>query len=256
MIGISPQWPAPAAVAAVTTVRSGGASAEPFADFNLAAHVGDEPAAVAANRQRLLESCPGLSAIGWLQQVHGTDVVAADASATPVADAVFTQEPGLGCAVLTADCLPVLFCDRAGTRVAAAHAGWRGLGDGVLERTVAALSVPAGELLAWLGPAIGPAHFEVGPEVRARFLDTAEAALRAATEQCFVANARPGHFLADLYQLARLRLRAAGVEAVYGGGFCTFAEPERFYSYRREPVTGRMASLIYLIPGSETLAVA
>lgn len=256
MMGIQPQWPAPAGVAALCTVRGGGVSAEPFADFNLAAHVGDEPAAVAANRRRLLESCPGLSAISWLRQVHGTAVAGADASAEPEADAVFSREQGLGCAVLTADCLPVLFCDRGATCVAAAHAGWRGLCAGVLERTVEALPAPPAELMAWLGPAIGPAHFEVGPEVRAAFLDAAPAVLREATERCFAASARPGHFLADLYQLARLRLRTVGVDAVYGGGFCTFAEPELFYSYRREPVTGRMASLIYLLPDTETLAVA
>ena len=256
MIGIQPQWPAPAGVAALCTVRGGGVSAEPFADFNLAAHVGDDPAAVAANRRKLIERCPGLSAISWLKQVHGTGVAVADASAEPVADAVFSREQGLGCAVLTADCLPVLFCDRGATRVAAAHAGWRGLCAGVLENTVASLATPPSELMAWLGPAIGPDRFEVGPEVREAFLEAAPVVLREATERCFAAGRRPGHFLADLYQLARLRLRTVGVESVYGGGFCTFAESELFYSYRREPVTGRMASLIYLLPDTETLAVA
>lgn len=256
MIGIQPQWPAPAGVAALCTVRGGGVSLDPFADFNLAAHVGDDPAAVATNRRRLLESCPGLSAIGWLQQVHGTAAVAADSTTTPTADAVFSREQGLGCAVLTADCLPVLFCDRAATRVAAAHAGWRGLCAGVLENTVAALTAAPDKLMAWLGPAIGPAHFEVGPEVRAAFLEAAPAGAREATGHCFRPSARADHFLADLYELARLRLRGVGVEAIYGGGFCTFAEAELFYSYRREPVTGRMASLIYLLPDTETLSVA
>src|SRR5690606_28071524 len=199
---IKPEWPAPATVAALCTTRVGGCSEAPFDSFNLGDHVGDAAADVAANRQRLLASCAGLSAIGWLQQVHGVAVVDADPAQVLAADAQFTRVTGLGCAVMTADCLPVLFCDRAGTQVAAAHAGWRGLCAGVLEATAAIFPVPA-EVLVWLGPAIGPASFEVGAEVRDQFL--AASAQKVETEACFRPH-RPGHYLADIYALARLRL--------------------------------------------------
>lgn len=247
---LRPTWPAPANVAALTSTRAGGASAAPFDSFNLGDHVGDEPAAVAHNRQQLVEACPGLAAISWLEQVHGVAVVAAEAGPAQRADAQFTQVQGLGCAVMTADCLPVLFCDRAGTQVAAAHAGWRGLCAGVLEATAATFPEPA-QLLAWLGPAIGPASFEVGAEVRTQFIDAAPTVQRDATAACFVVSAAAGHYLADIYELARLRLRAVGVTAIYGGGLCTVADPQRFYSYRRDGVTGRMASLIYLMADAD-----
>jgi purine-nucleoside/S-methyl-5'-thioadenosine phosphorylase / adenosine deaminase len=244
---LRPQWPAPARVAAYVTTRVGGVSAAPFDSFNLAEHVGDEPAAVAANRRLLIEASPGLSAIAWLQQVHGTTVVAADAAQTLSADALYTRQAGLGCAVMTADCLPVLFCDAAATQVAAAHAGWRGLCAGVLEHTVASFADPR-SVMAWLGPAIGSRHFEVGAEVRAQFLASAPPAQRSATELCFTPSSRPEHFYADIYQLARLRLSALGIYAIYGGGLCTFADSARWFSYRRDAITGRMASLIYLMP--------
>lgn len=244
---IRPQWPAPAHVGAFCSTRAGGISASPYDSLNLGDHVGDDPASVAENRRRLLEACPGLEAVSWLRQVHGTAVVEADSATSREADAQFTREVGLGCAVMTADCLPVLFCDRAGTQVAGAHAGWRGLCAGVLERTVARFAEPA-QVLAWLGPAISHKFFEVGAEVRDAFLDRADAAQLTATESAFTAAARPGHFMADLYQLARLRLQAVGVEAVYGGDFCTYAEPGLFYSYRRESITGRSAAVVYLIP--------
>lgn len=247
---LRPDWPAPANVAALTSTRFGGISAAPFDTLNLGDHVGDEPAAVASNRQQLVEACPGLAAISWLEQVHGVAVVAAESGPAQRADAQFTQVASLGCAVMTADCLPVLFCDRAGTQVAAAHAGWRGLCAGVLEATVATFAEPA-QLLAWLGPAIGPANFEVGAEVRAQFIEVASPAQRDATAGCFAVTADTGHFLADIYELARLRLRAAGVTAIYGGGLCTVADPQRFYSYRRDGVTGRMASLIYLMADTD-----
>jgi YfiH family protein len=242
---LRPQWPAPASVAALTTTRLGGVSAAPFDTFNLGDHVGDDPAAVACNRQGLVAACPGLAAVGWLEQVHGTAVAAADAARIQRADAQFTQTAGLGCAVMTADCLPVLFCDRAGTQVAAAHAGWRGLCAGVLEATVATFN--SASLLAWLGPAIGPANFEVGSDVRTQFIDIAPAGQRDRTAACFAESLRAGHFLADLYELARLRLQSVGVTAIYGGDLCTVADPRRFYSFRRDGVTGRMASLIYLM---------
>ena len=180
----------------------------------------------------------------YLNQVHGAVVVPAsilrDSDESPDADAVTGQRPGEICAVRTADCLPVLFCSTDGTRVAAAHAGWRGLASGVLENTVAALQSDAGDLMAWMGPAISQANFEVGGEVRDAFLGHDEAA-----EACFEANAR-GRWQADLYGLAGQRLATAGVEAVYGGGWCTFAEPERFYSYRRDQDTGRLVSFVAL----------
>lgn len=234
-----PDWPVPARVRAVVTTRAGGVSAVPFDALNLGDHVGDEPAAVAENRRRLqaLLGCRP----AWLSQVHGVTVVQADPAQVLEADASWSATPGIACAIMTADCLPVLFCDRAGARVAAAHAGWRGLAAGVLEASVAALGCPPGEVLAWLGPAIGPQAFEVGAEVREAFVSRhAEAAA------AFVPSTNPGRYMADLYHLARIRLARVGVTAVYGGGLCTFGDAERFYSYRREPRTGRLASLIWL----------
>ena len=241
---ITPDWPAPATVSALVTTRSGGFSRGPWQGFNLGDHVGDEADAVAANRWLLQEQLGAGTRVQWLQQVHGTAVVLAPrAHGVPVADASWSGDPGVACAVLTADCLPVLLCDRAATVVAAAHAGWRGLAEGVLEATVRALPVPAASLLAWLGPAIGPAAFEVGAEVRDAFL---AADGSAAVLEAFTPAQRRGHYFADIYRLARLRLQAAGVAAIYGGGFCTVSDAARFYSYRRDGVTGRMASLIYL----------
>ena len=234
-----PDWPAPANVRACVSTRAGGVSQAPFGSFNLGDHVGDEPAAVAENRHRL-EQAQGCRP-AWLSQVHGIEVVEADPSRVATADASWSATPGIACAVLTADCLPALFCDRAGTRVAAAHAGWRGLAGGVLEATLDKLAVPADEVLVWLGPAIGPQAFEVGPEVHEAFLaDHAEAKV------AFVPSVNAGRYMADIYQLARIRLAARGVTAVYGGGLCTFSDTERFYSYRRNPRTGRQASLVWL----------
>lgn len=206
-------------------------------------HVGDDPSRVRQNRQRLLAHCPGLQRIQWLQQVHGVTVVAADGAGCPQADASYTRKAGLACAVMTADCLPLLICDRAGTQVAAVHAGWRGLLDGVIERSVAAFA-DAAQLLVWLGPAISQRHFEVGAELRERFVAQAGVAAERVAE-AFVPAVRAGHYYADLYQLARQRLDALGVQAVYGGEHCSYAESERFFSYRRDAQTGRMVSLIY-----------
>jgi YfiH family protein len=236
---IVPDWPVPARVKSLMTTRAGGVSQAPWSSLNLGDHVGDEPAHVAANRARLRQHLPAEP--GWLRQVHSARVVELGREANPEADAAFTREPGQVCAVLTADCLPVLFCDRAGSVVAAAHAGWRGLADGVLEATVAAMQVPPAGILAWMGAAIGPQAFEVGDEVRQAFV-----AQHAETSGAFVPQPTPGKWLADIYQLARIRLSHAGVKAVYGGGRCTFNETATFYSYRREGVTGRMASLIWL----------
>ena len=241
---ILPDWPAPANVRAAVTTRPGGVSRAPYDGFNLATHVGDDPAAVRENRTRLRAELALPAEPVWLKQVHGVAVVdAAQSGSEPEADGAFAARPGAVCTVLTADCLPVLLCNRDGTKVAALHAGWRGLVGGVIEAGVKALGVPGNELLAWLGPAIGPASFEVGPEVRAAFVrhDT-EAA------QAFQA-AQDGKYLADIYQLARLRLQRLGVAAVHGGGFCTVTDGARFFSYRRDGATGRMASLIWLADG-------
>ena len=244
---IIPDWPAPTTVQALSTTRWGGVSRPPYASLNLADHVGDGPAHVAENRRRLsvLAGLPAEPA--WLEQVHGTVVVTAESVLKPVAaDAAFTRQPGRPCVVMTADCLPVLFCDRAGSVVAAAHAGWRGLAGGVLGATVARLATPPENLLAWLGPAIGPQAFEVGDEVRAAFL-----ALDAGNADGFQPSPT-GRWLADLYVLARRQLQTLGVTAIYGGDGCTFSEPERFFSYRRENRTGRMATLIWLNSSAES----
>ncbi|MDN3515991.1 peptidoglycan editing factor PgeF [Aquisalimonas lutea] len=238
---IEPDWPAPARVQSVSTTRRCGVSAPPYASLNLGRHTRDNPLAVARNQQCLRRAAGLPGRVFWLRQVHGTRVVAAhDSDPEPEADAVWTDRPGLPCGVLTADCLPVLLCDRAGTRVAVAHAGWRGLAGGVLEATVAALDVAPAELVAWMGPAIGPGHFEVGDEVRSAFLDADDGA-----ETAFRAS-RPGHWYADLYQLGRRRLGRLGVADVSGGGFCTHAEADRFFSYRRDGETGRMGTVIWL----------
>lgn len=239
---IEPDWPAPSNVRAAATVRTGGESKGVFASLNLGAHVGDEPAAVEENRQRL-KTALGLSVDpAWLNQVHGTTVVEAHSTTVPLtADASFARRAKQVCVVLTADCLPVLFCDRQGTRVAAAHAGWRGLAGGVLSATLAALELPPKNVLAWLGPAIEQEAFEVGAEVREQFI-----ARDAANATAFAANPR-GRWQADLYQLARLELARLGINAVYGGGFRCYADRDRFFSYRRDTKTGRMGTLIWLV---------
>jgi YfiH family protein len=238
---IIPDWPAPPNVHAAATTRTGGVSTGPYASLNLGAHVGDDPEAVRENRRRVRNVLGLTHEPAWLNQVHGRNVVAASAyPEPPAADASFALAPGPACVVMTADCLPVVFCDEAGTRVAAAHAGWRGLADGVLEATVAALQTSPSRLLAWLGPAIEPAAFEVGPEVRERFMQADEAAAVA-----FAPNER-GRWQADIYTLARLALRRIGITRIYGGEFACFADRERFFSYRRDTQTGRMATLIWL----------
>jgi YfiH family protein len=235
---IVPDWPAPVRVGSLATTRRGGVSVGVFASLNLGEHVGDDPAAVAANRECVRRRI-GARPV-WLRQVHGARVIDAAGSAHPVeADAAFTRQVGVACAVMTADCLPVLLCDTGGTVVAAVHAGWRGLLAGVLEAAVAAMEVPRCDLLAWLGPAIGPQVFEVGGEVRAAFV---------AADPGVAGAFRPsgGKWLADIALIARRRLAGQGVVRVFGGGFCTVGEPERFYSYRRDGRSGRMASLIWL----------
>ena len=239
-----PDWPVPKNVCAIQTTRRGGHSTGVYASLNLGDHVGDNPSAVAANRQFVTRSIG--SDILWLNQVHGTRVVefgnaAASVKGTPPeADAAFCRQPYRACAVMTADCLPVLFCDEAGSVVAAAHAGWRGLLAGVLEATLNAMAIPGEQILAYLGPAIGPTAFEVGNDVRDAFIRES-----VASESAFRPG-RDGKWLADLYALARQRLIAQGVRQIYGGEFCTVADAEHFFSYRRDGRCGRMASVIWL----------
>jgi hypothetical protein len=241
---ILPDWPAPTSVRAAVTTRIGGASRVPYDSFNFGTHVGDDPAAVRVNRAQLRTALVLPAEPVWLKQVHGVAVVdATQGGVEPEADGAVAAQPGAVCVVLTADCLPVLLCNRKGTKVAALHAGWHGLVGGVIEAGVKAMDVPGNELLAWLGPAIGPASFEVGPEVRAAFVQHDAQAAQA------FRVVRDGKHLADIYLLARLRLQRLGVAAVYGGVFCTVTGRERFFSYRRDGVTGRMASLIWLAQG-------
>lgn len=238
---ITPNWSAPATVRAYTTTRHGGFSQIPYHGFNLAEHVGDDPDVVVKNRALLRTVLNLPSEPIWLQQVHGIHTVTARLeNLNSCADAIFTTEINQVCVVMTADCLPVLFCDKAGTRVAAAHAGWRGLAGGVLDATVRALAVPPQEILAWLGPAIGAQAFEVGEEVRETFI-----AQLPQADQAFQST-RPHRWLADLYLLARQRLQHLGIEEISGGTHCTYSDKERFYSYRRDKITGRMATLIWL----------
>jgi polyphenol oxidase len=250
---VRPDWPAPDRVRAVCTTRTGGCSDGAWSSLNLGERCGDDPQHVRRNRERLLQHLPAPPQ--WLRQVHGAAVarhpgvpgsgrgVEAGAAhgAGPEADALVAFAPGQVCAVLTADCLPVFFCDRAGSRVAVAHAGWRGLAGGVLEATVRALETEPAELLAWLGPAIGPAVYEVGEDVAGAFREPLGAHFPDAL------TARGDRWLLDLYAAARLRLAAAGLREVHGGGLCTYSDPARFYSHRRDGVTGRQASLIWLV---------
>lgn len=236
---IVPDWPAPANVRALQTTRAGGISKSPYDSLNLGMHVGDAPLDVAANRQRLNRYVPTEPV--WLNQVHGITVVDAGiASCAPDADAAFARTRRTVCAVMTADCLPVLICDKAGTIVAAVHAGWRSLLDGVIEKTVVEMGKPGSDLLAWLGPAIGPDAFEVGDEVRGAFI-----AKDARAEQAFK-RAPAGKWLGDIFQLGRQRLANVGVTETYGGGLCSYHDAGRFFSFRRDQATGRMASLIWL----------
>ncbi|TQV71206.1 peptidoglycan editing factor PgeF [Exilibacterium tricleocarpae] len=248
LLPLVPDWPAPASVQARITTRAGGYSRVPYDSNNLGLHVGDDPVPVGKNRAALTLDCD-LEAIQWLRQVHGTDVCEArPGEGEQTADGCFTRATGLACSVLTADCLPVLVCDRRGTQVAALHAGWRGLAGGIIASGLATFDTAPAGLMAYLGPAIGPAHFEVGGEVREAFMAAARnpAQRRAAAAAFTPARARRGHYFADLYALARAELTALGVGEVYGGGDCTFAQSQRFYSYRRDGITGRMASLVWL----------
>lgn len=237
---LTPDWPVPPNVKAFFTLRSGGVSQGVYASLNLGDHVGDDPRCVAENRRRVASLMP--SPPLWLQQVHGIRVLDADQCVVPLpeADGAVSRCGGRVCAVMAADCLPVLLCDRGGNVVAAAHAGWRGLAAGILGQAVAAMGCPPQELLAWLGPAIGPRAFEVGEEVRDA-LDRGPA-----TRSCFQPAPAPGKWLADLPALARLDLARSGVQHVFGGELCTFSSPLRFFSHRRDGCSGRMGAFIWL----------
>lgn len=238
---IIPNWPAPAHVKACVSTRLGGFSEEPYQGLNLGAHVGDVAEHVDANRNELKRFAGFSGEVQWLNQVHSN--IALELPTTDhdrTADASYTKQANTVCAVLTADCLPVIFSDANGTQVAAAHAGWRGLCDGVLEETLSTFAKPE-EVMVWLGPAIGPEAFEVGPEVRDAFV-----AVDAQAKQAFRPSVQEGKWLGDLYLLAKQRLAAQGCSQVFGGDFCTFSGTERFYSYRRDGVTGRMATLIWI----------
>jgi hypothetical protein len=243
-----PCWPAPPNVKALQTTRNGGVSAAPYASLNLGDHVGDAPLAVARNRSLLEPLLPGEPV--WLKQEHGTAVVdAASAACLPQADGCVSSRAGAVCAVMTADCLPVLLCDGKGSVVGAAHAGWRGLCDGVIEQTVRAMNVPPDTLMAWLGPAIGARAFEVGAEVRAAFTarhPVADAAFAPSPRLPQTGKGIGDKWLADLYALARQRLNALGIARIYGGDLCTYTDGERFFSYRRDGATGRMGTFIWL----------
>lgn len=239
---IQPNWPAPVNVKALQTTRMGGVSLAPYASLNLGAHVNDDTAAVATNRQLLMPYLP--SEPVWVNQVHGIEVIdAAQSTCLQNADAAFTTQLNVVCVTMTADCLPVLLCDKAGTVVAAVHAGWRGLCDGAIEAAVHKMQVPKSEILVWLGPAIGPNAFEVGEEVRAQFIQHDQQATQAF-------KPHGDKWLCNMYLIAQQRLNALGVTQIYGGGvnedFCTYTDEARFFSFRRDNITGRMASLIWL----------
>jgi len=242
---IRPQWPVPRRVQAAFTLRGGGVSTGPYASLNVGAHVGDALEAVSENRRRVSAHLALPSQPAWVEQVHGIDVLELDGAghteaARQPADAVIARRPGTVCVIQVADCMPVLFAAADGSAVAATHAGWRGLAAGVLEATVTRLGLDPGVLAAWMGPAIGAGHFEVGAEVRAAFVERDAAAASA-----FVLNGR-GRWQCDLAALARQRLSTLGVGTVAGGDWCTYADPQRFFSYRRDGQCGRMAALIWL----------
>lgn len=227
-------------VHALTTLKSGGVSTGDFSEFNLAAHVGDEVASVEINRKKLCDDLHLETEPVWLEQVHSNKVICADEKKPTPADASFTQSKGVVCAVLTADCLPVFFCNQSGTEVAVAHAGWRGLHAGIISKTIQAMNSSVDEILVNLGPAIGPQSFEVGSEVLQAFVDT-----NPENASAFVATTQD-HYLCDLYRLARIELQSIGVSRVTGGEYCTYRDHQQFYSFRRQANTGRMASLIWL----------
>ena len=241
-------WDVSPTIVAFSTTRLGGLSESPFASFNLATHVGDDAHRVASNRALLKELLPQPLEWQWLDQVHGDDVAMINkAGPALIADAMLTTSENLVCCVQTADCLPLFIAAVDGTEVAVIHAGWKGLASGVIENTISRMSSSPSSLAVYLGPAIGPCHFEVGGQVRDCFLAAAESpSLVLATQACFFCSKNPGKFMADLYAIARLKLSALGIDKISGGDFCTHCDDDKFFSYRRDGVTGRMLNAIYI----------
>ena len=238
---IIPPWPAPPNVKAYSTTRIGGVSQGPYSSLNLAHHVDDNPDHVKENREIIKNTIPLPDQPHWLTQIHSNRVLLADnVQKYAPGDGTYTHTPNVVCAVLAADCLPILICNHHGTAVAALHGGWRGLADGIIENGIRAMGIPEHQLMAWLGPAIGPKYFEVGPEVKDRFV-----AMDPNTTKAFTAT-NSGKYLANIYLIAQVRLNHFGIREIYGGNYCTYSEQERFYSYRRDGATGRMASMIYI----------
>ena len=236
---IYPDWPAPKNVKALSTTRDGGCRSGPWTSLNLGGNTGDDVNSVAENRAKLRELLPVEPV--WLKQRHDTAIAQLDSVGYSLeADAAVSRQSGQVCAVLTADCLPLLLCERQGQAVAAVHCGWRGLSAGIIEAAVNALDFPPGQLMAWMGPAIGPDHYEVGADVFAAFSGYPSGAVAAFTP------GRPGHWQLDLYELTRMKLARIGVNSVFGGGYCTYSDASRFFSYRRDGETGRQASLVWL----------
>lgn len=245
---ITPNWPAPANIRACITTRKGGVSNAPYLSNNVGLHVGDDPQSVAQNRAALCDELGLIQNPQWLEQIHGAKVVNAKSDGlVRTADGSFSNEPGQACLVMTADCLPILLCNEAGTEVAAIHCGWRSLAKGITARAIAKFSSSPKKILAYLGPAISQPNFEVGVDVLEAFFKAARNPQHAdAIANAFISAQRPLHFYADIYALARAELNALGVTKIYGGDYCTYAQAEDFYSYRRDKTTGRMASLIWL----------
>ena len=245
-------WPAPANVHTLVTTRKGGISEAPYASFNVANHVGDTPLAVAGNRDLLREELPSRLSCQWLDQVHSAQVAVIEGAGSVItADGLVTREPDIGCCVLTADCLSVLFTYKEGTEIAVAHGGWRGLLGGILKNTIVALESPSDDLVVWLGPAIGPCHYEVGNKIKQEFLISCSSDdEREIINQSFLASEEEGKLRFDLRKLARQQLQLLGVNEIYGEESCTYCDESNFYSYRRDGVTGRMASIIYFTEAS------
>ncbi|MBL4580822.1 MAG: peptidoglycan editing factor PgeF [Gammaproteobacteria bacterium] len=245
---IAADWVVSSRIVAFSTTRQGGVSELPYASFNLATHVGDDSHRVASNRALLPELLPRAAEWQWLEQVHGNAVVIVNkAGPPPTADAMLTTRPNLVCCVQTADCLPVFVAALDGTEVAVIHAGWKGLASGVIENTISRMSTSLSSLAVWLGPAIGPCHFEVGAQVRDSFLAVGgSSSLDSAMEACFISSTNQGKFMADMYAIARLKLSALGIVNISGGNYCTYCDNEQFFSYRRDGITGRMLNAIYI----------
>ncbi|NOQ94205.1 MAG: peptidoglycan editing factor PgeF [Methylophaga sp.] len=240
---IYPDWPAPESIKAISTTRQGGFSLPPYNELNLGDHVGDNAETVGKNRDSLILQASLPEAPRWLKQVHGTTVSFASSwQQGDEADAIISSHPNQVCAIMTADCLPILLCNQAGDQVAAIHAGWRSLAAGIIEKTVSHFDCPTHEIMAWLGPAIGPSQFEVGNDVFHAFTSHSSDAAIA------LQQIDPKHYLADIYLLAKQRLNDLDIHAIYGGERCTVSEPAHFFSYRRDGITGRMASMIWIAP--------